>query len=193
MLNWLLPNFGRPKSEMSLYDAIVTQSRQPALYAEYGVPDTLDGRFEMLNLHLFAVLERLKFEGEAGETVRQRLLDTFFSVLDGEFREMGVGDLSVPKKMQNVAGATLGRLQAYGEAIRDENRDALADALERNVFVPDVRHAPQPRALAGYTRMMVADLGAQPSDDVLQGKLHFPAVPRIDAAHDRATDDTVVH
>jgi cytochrome b pre-mRNA-processing protein 3 len=95
----------------------VAAARQEVFYARWAVPDTVDGRFDMIALHLFLVLERLKGEGQAVEDFRQVLTDTFFQDMDRSLREMGVGDISVGKKVRKMAEAFYGRVQAYAAAL----------------------------------------------------------------------------
>ena len=97
-----------------LYEAIVAAARHPVAYAEWGVPDTLDGRFDMITLHMFLVLDRLKGEDRA---FRQELVDEFFRDMDRSLRELGVGDLSVGKKVRKMAEVFYGRLAAYDRAL----------------------------------------------------------------------------
>ena len=126
----LFPRTGYSAEAHRLYSEIVSQARLPALYRAYGVPDTLDGRFELIVLHAFLLLDRLKHE----ETVRpltQDLFDVMFADLDQSLREMGVGDLSVGKKIKVMARSFYGHMAAYEEAIAD---GTLADALARNLY-----------------------------------------------------------
>lgn len=123
--------FRRPlPPERRVYEAIVAAARHPRLYAEWGVPDTVDGRFDMVTLYMFVVLDRLK--GDAAE-FRQRLTDTFFADMDRALREMGVGDLSVAKKIRKMAEVFYGRVAAYDAAL-SQSQDAMTAALARNVY-----------------------------------------------------------
>jgi cytochrome b pre-mRNA-processing protein 3 len=100
-----------------LYGAIVAQARLPVFYQDLAVPDTLEGRFLVLSLHLFAVLHRLKAEGGAAVGLAQDLTDRFSEDMETVLREIGVGDLAIPKKVRGLASASAGLLQAYGEAL----------------------------------------------------------------------------
>lgn len=133
----------------SLYGAIVAQARRPVLYTGFGVADTIDGRFEMVVLHLILVLDRLSREGADGQVLAQRLFDEHASQMDGTLREMGVGDLSVPKRMKKMAEALYGRAKAYRDALNADDHSALAAALARNVFA-GVIGPPGARPLAKY-------------------------------------------
>ncbi len=121
----------KPEAEQVLYEAIVAAARQPRFYENLGVPDTVDGRFDMIALNMFLILDRLKTD--APESFRQRLVDVFFRDMDRSLREMGVGDLSVGKKVRKMAEAFYGRLLAYQKAA-ETGRDAMADALARNIY-----------------------------------------------------------
>jgi cytochrome b pre-mRNA-processing protein 3 len=96
----------------ALYGTIVAQARLPCFYREYGVPDTVNGRFDLLVLHLSVVLDRFADDPQLRE-LGQALFDHFCADMDCNLREMGVGDLSVPKHMQRVGEAFYGRAQAY--------------------------------------------------------------------------------
>lgn len=117
---------------LPLYEAIVAAARHPVPYASWQVPDTVQGRFDMIILHLFLVLGRLKGEDDA---LAQNLVDDFFADMDRSLREMGVADVSVGKKVRKMAEATYGRLLAYEKAAVVGPAD-LAAAIARNLF-PD--------------------------------------------------------
>src|SRR4029077_480171 len=108
---------------------IVAQARSPEFYRGYGVPDTVEARLDMIMLHLVLVLR-----GWSGTRDGRRLFDRFCQDIDDNFREMGVGDLAVPKKMRRVAEAFYGRAKAYGAALAAADPAALEAAVSRNVF-----------------------------------------------------------
>jgi cytochrome b pre-mRNA-processing protein 3 len=116
----------------ALYGAIVAQARHPAFYRAYGVPDSVEGRFDMIVLHLWLVLRRLRQEAET-RSLGQAVFDLFCRDMDANLREMGVGDLAVPKQMRNIGEAFYGRAGSYDRAIAQDAR-ALAEALGKNVF-----------------------------------------------------------
>jgi cytochrome b pre-mRNA-processing protein 3 len=154
-----------------LYAAIVTASRQPALYADLAIPDTFEGRFESLTLHAVLVLLRLQACPPPGPDMAQHLIDTVFKHLDRTLREMGVGDTTVPKRMKKLAEAFLGRSAAYREAL-SAGGNALATALARNVYV-DARDATD---LARYVAASVARLNAEELQGFIDGRVPFAAV-----------------
>ena len=118
----------------ALYGAIVAQARNPVLYAKLGVPDTVDGRFEMVVLHTVVFLDRLHREGETGKAIGQRIFDLHCADMDRSLRELGIGDLGVPKRMKKMAEGFYGRAGAYGAAIAANDEAGLAAAIARNVF-----------------------------------------------------------
>lgn len=149
----------RPGSENTIgtiYGMIVTRAREPALYDGYGVPDTVDGRFDLVVLHLWMVLRRLGADMDSRK-LAQGLFDRFCSDMDANLREMGVGDMAVPKRMQAFGRAFYGRSAAY-DATLTEGREALARALDKNVF--NGRNFERALHLADYVEASVAKLAA---------------------------------
>lgn len=156
-------------AERCVYEAIVAAARHPAPYASWGVADNVDGRFDMLTLHMFLILDRLK--GENG-LFRQRLVDEFFADMDRSLREMGVGDISVGKKVRKMAEAFYGRVAAYDAAL-SQGREALAAALARNFF-PEGNENRAAEKLADYVLAARKQLGDTKADAILAGKIDFP-------------------
>ena len=120
------------RDNLSLYEAALTQSRQPEFYADMDVPDSVDGRFEMLALHCGLLVFRLRKHEETKQS--QALFDKMFKVMDPMLREMGVGDLSVPKHMKRMMQGFNGRIINYTQAIEKNDKEALKGALVRNVY-----------------------------------------------------------
>ena len=138
--------FQRPKPpERRVYEAIVAAARRPAFYTGFGVADTVDGRFDMISLHAFLVLDRLKGKEQA---FRQGLVDELFRDMDRSLREMGVGDVSVGKKVRKMAEVFYGRVAAYDRGF-EEGATSLAAAIARNVF-PDDPDGGQADRLVNY-------------------------------------------
>jgi len=158
----------------ALYAAAAAQARQPALYAELGAPDTANGRFEIYSLHVILLLHRLKGRGEAAAEAAQALFDTYVSALDDTLREMGVGDLSLAKKIRKLGEALLGRTKAYVEALDPEpDVEALTAIVARNVFADEAaldRAAP----VVDYIVRAHAALDAQPLKQILEGRPAWP-------------------
>jgi len=153
----------------ALYGAIVAAARDPAFYAEWGVPDTLDGRFELIAMHAFLALRRLK-QAEDSAAFAQALFDTMFADLDRNLREMGVGDLSVGRQVKTMAKAFYGRIVAYERGL--VGADSLDDALRRNLYGTVSPTAPQVAAAAAYIRRQAHALDATPVGQLLAGE--FP-------------------
>jgi cytochrome b pre-mRNA-processing protein 3 len=130
-----------------LYGAIVAQARHPAFYREFGVPDSVEGRFEMIVLHLVLFWRRARADA-AMRPLGQAVFDQFCRDMDDNLREMGVGDLAVPKRMQRLGAAFYGRAGSYDRALA-AGGDGLAAALARNVFGNEMTVAVA-RALATY-------------------------------------------
>ena len=130
-----------------LLQAVQAASRRPAFFGDSRIPDTLEGRFELMALNGALALIRLKSEPGAAP-LAQAFTDRMFSSFDAGLREAGVGDLSVPKQMRKLAGGFYGRLNAYAEALGENDQDAAASAIGRNVFASE-RH-PFAGALAVY-------------------------------------------
>jgi cytochrome b pre-mRNA-processing protein 3 len=156
----------------ALYGMIVAQARLPAFYLGYGVPDTVAGRLDMIVLHLVLLLRQLPGPNGAGSPIGQQLFDRFCQDIAANFREMGVGDLTVPKEMRRVAEAFYGRAKAYDSAFESE-ASALEAAVARNVF--GVAEPPLgARRLAAYMREAGRRLGAQEPAALARAELDFP-------------------
>jgi cytochrome b pre-mRNA-processing protein 3 len=182
----------------ALYGAIVAQARSAAFYADYRVPDTVEGRFDLLVLHLVLLLQRLGGRAETArglgqedlgqellgqellgqellgqELLGQELFDAFCRDLDANLREMGVGDLAVPKRMRAFAEAFYGRQAAYLAALDAADERVFEKALARNIFAAgnDAGAA----QLARYARAAVTSLDAQDDGALMRGEVVFPS------------------
>ncbi len=184
MLKWLSGVRRRNRSQIvdSLYGEIVAAARRPRLYADWQVPDTPLGRFEMVSLHLFLFLHRLRGENAGAlREISQEVTDLFFREVDHSLRELGIGDLGVPKRMKKLARMFYGRLNAYGQALDSVDRNALADALRRNI-APERTVWNEAEALAAYVFDAQESLAALADEDLLSGKLRFPPLQEVDHA-----------
>lgn len=123
----------RRESADRLYAALVALARDPRFYTDLGVPDTVDGRFEMLSLFVYMALRRLRREGETSAAFSQDLFDTMFADMDQSLRELGAGDLGVAPRIKRMAEGFYGRIAAYDRAL-DEAGGALGEALRRNLY-----------------------------------------------------------
>lgn len=158
----------------NLYDAVTKQARQPAFYADLGAPDTVEGRFELYNLHIVLLLRRLRGEGPmAGET-SQELFDTYVSSLDDTLREMGVGDISVGKKMRKLGEAIYGRVKNFDSAVDPEGGEDLSVLLTRTVYAGQASDGMA--ELETYVRNAMDALAAQPLDEILEGRPAWPPI-----------------
>lgn len=159
-----------PRAAMiPLYRSIVTEARQPAWYAEMGVPDTLDGRFDMIAAVLSLALMRIDAAGDAGREAGARLTEVFIDDMDGQLREIGVGDVIVGKHIGNMVAAMGGRLSAYRDAIGD--RAALGEALVRNLWRGEPSAEANPELAAERLQAIMAKLETISFEQLLAGGL----------------------
>lgn len=172
----ILPLFRRdrrPDTIAALYGTIVAQARSRSFYLDYGVSDTVNGRFELIVLHLALVLRRLFGDDEQLRALGQGIFDEFCRDMDNNLREMGIGDLSVPKHMRRVGDAYYGRAQAYDAALEQGDDEALARALARNIYEQTVV-SPAARRLAAYARAALGQLRGEDAARLAAGALRFP-------------------
>jgi cytochrome b pre-mRNA-processing protein 3 len=173
----IFPRFRReprgPDTISALYGMIVAQARMPCFYRDYAVADTVNGRFDLIVLHLALVLDRLAQE-IALHALGQGIFDRFCQDMDNNLREMGVGDLAVPKEMRRIGEAFYGRAQAYRAALAAGDAGVLAEALERNIYAGAPAGASAAPRLAAYMREAVRELVGQDSALVAAGKVRFP-------------------
>jgi cytochrome b pre-mRNA-processing protein 3 len=168
----LLRNTRHERSGFELYSAAVAAARDPYFYTSLGVADTIDGRFDLVSLHAFLLIRRLNREPPAGPRLAQAIFDAMFSDMDQTLREIGVGDLSVGKKVKKMWEAFHGRCAAYEAALNGADPDALRAAIARNVW----RGADPGAAadtLARVVRAQDAHLAAQPFAALAAGTASF--------------------
>lgn len=170
-------NAADPASVQRLYHEIVAAARRPEFYRDWQVPDTVDGRFEMLVLHIFFVLRRLQEEKDENgtenppaENFAQALFDHMFLDMDRSLREQGVGDLGVPKRIRKMAKAFYGRVFAYENGLKD---GTLSAALHRNVYGGADVEKKSPAALARYAEKQYEHILAQSAQALMQGKIDW--------------------
>jgi cytochrome b pre-mRNA-processing protein 3 len=163
----------RSHSIAGLYGMIVAQARAPEFYRAYGVPDTVNGRFEMIALHTVLLLHRMA-EPVQLRRIGQEIFDHFCEDMDASMREMGVGDLTVPRKMRRVGAAFYTRQKEYLEALAAGDLDLLEAALARNVFdgMPGSRDGAE--RLARYVRAAADALAAQDNEALARSDVRFP-------------------
>jgi cytochrome b pre-mRNA-processing protein 3 len=162
----------------ALFGRIAEASRQPALYLEGGIPDSFEGRFESLTLHMFLTLRRLRELPPPAGDLSQELIDACFAYLELGFRNGGVSDVAVPKRMKKIGQMYYGRIQAYEAAFAAPDDEALVETLRRNA---SPEGAP---GLAVYLRAAQARLAALDVEPLLRREPLFPAFASQEAAHD---------
>ena len=178
---WPFNHFWKPRMPPrgtieAIYGMIVTQAREPVFYRDLGIADTVNGRFDLLLLHLWLVLRRIR-SIEGGAELAQGLFDRFCEDMDANLREMGVGDLTVPKRMQAFGEAFYGRTAAYDLAIA-EGPEELALALSKNIL--DGGQIENARRLARYAEAAGAVLNALHDADVRSASWRFPSPSQVD-------------
>ena len=157
----------------ALFGQIGAQARVPVLYTDFGVPDTIDGRFEMLCLHAYGVFHRLKGQGADTDALSQAVYDAMFQELDAALRELGVADLGVGRRIKIMTEALNGRIQAYDQGFAADE-EALREAVRRNVYGTVSATDAQVRAMATYLRAIKDALAATPIADLEAGRVSLP-------------------
>jgi cytochrome b pre-mRNA-processing protein 3 len=167
------------RAGFALYGAAVAAAREPLLYESLGVPDTLDGRFDLIALHAFLLIHRLQALPEPGPALAQAVFDAMFSDMDISLREIGVSDLRIGKRVRAMWEAFHGRAKVYAAAMQAGDRPALEAALARNVWrgaAPDGA----PAALARLVFAQAALLDGQELTPLASGEVRFlPAVEAV--------------
>lgn len=159
-----------------LYQTVLRQSRNPYFYTSFGVPDTLEGRFEIISLHGGLLVNRLcrPDMGREGKILAQAYFDVMFKNIDWSIREMGVGDLAVPRRIKKMMSDFKGRAFAYDEACRSGNSE-LTHALVRNVFADTQKPSVETlNEFANYVQCCVKELEAQGLSDFWRGQINLP-------------------
>lgn len=157
-----------------LHEAVIAASRRPEFYTSGQVPDTVDGRFELLVLHAFLVLRRLRGVDDA---LAQQLFDSIFAQLDLNLRELGVGDMGVGKRIKHMVQGFYGRLSAYEKGLKEPQ--AMLEALSRNLFgtLPEAPPETITAPFANYLQAAVGQLDKLPDAAILGGEVSFPVFP----------------
>jgi cytochrome b pre-mRNA-processing protein 3 len=177
---WPFNHFRKPRTPLrgtieAIYGMIVTRAREPSFYRDLAVPDTVNGRFDLLLLHLWLVLRRLK-SVEGGAALSQGLFDHFCNDMDDNLREMGVSDLKVPKRMRAFGEAFYGRTAAYDMALT-EGQEALAQAICKNIL--NGENIEKARRLAAYTEATMATLDGIDEATLMSGSARFPLPEKV--------------
>lgn len=163
----------------TLYEEIVAAARQPLLYDAYNVPDSPLGRFEMLSLHIFLILHRLRAEEGEAKELAQQLTDEFFLDVDHSLRELGIGDHGIPRRVKKLGRMFYGRAVAYGKALDEGDRAALVESLKRNVR-PDSESWPEAEQLADYTASAWAYVAKAATESFSSGNFRFERPERLE-------------
>ncbi|MDZ7713340.1 MAG: ubiquinol-cytochrome C chaperone family protein [Rhodovibrio sp.] len=175
------------KPAAELYAQAVAQARQAGFYTELEVPDTLDGRFELVSLHVYLILRRLRADHRRTARLAQALFDEMFEDMDGSVRELGAGDLGVGPRVKKMARNFYGRIKAYDAGL-DGSRAELREALRRNLYGNLDRVGEDTLdALAGYMAETNAALAETALEGLMQGQVDFA---RLAPAPERATEQT---
>lgn len=172
--NWLKGRTARKQAAAGLYQTVRSQSRHPVFYADWGVADTMDGRFDALCLHIAPLLGRLRKAGPQGAKLAQAVFDAMFRDIDQTLRETGVGDLGVPKHMARMMKAFNGRVHVYCTAIDARDAAALETAIARNLYRAET--LPREGASVGSYIFSVSDaLDAMALEEFMRGQVTYPA------------------
>lgn len=174
----------RDRTARAVYDHAVDQARRPAFYASLGVPDTIEGRFDLLSLHVGMVCRRLARTGLPGQHLAQSLFDTMFSDMEDNLREIGVSETALGRSVKTMAKGFLGRAGSYGRALDgDESLDAV---LRRNLYAGTETAPGQVEAMSAYVEAAMAKLDSCSYEDVARATGLFPEpVAGESAAADR--------
>lgn len=171
-----LPQRGRhERVGFLLYGAAVAAARDPFLYATLGVPDTLDGRFDLVGLHACLLIRRLRHAAEPGPLLAQAVFDAMFADMDINLRELGVGDMTIGKRVRAMWEAFHGRAAVYEAAMDQPDNAQLAEAIARNVWRNEPPPASSADALARLVRTQDAYLAGQPLASLQRGEVGFLA------------------
>jgi cytochrome b pre-mRNA-processing protein 3 len=175
LLSFLSRGQERSRRGAFIYSAIVEQARRPQFYESLDVPDTIDGRFDLIVLHAGLYLPRLKAVRTEGKALAQSAFDQMFVNFEHNLRELGVGDMGVPRRVKGMVSAFYGRVTAYEAAIQDGDVEALRAALQRNVYRGAEVAPPNVHALANYVRAAHEALKAAADADIAAGTFAWPA------------------
>lgn len=169
----------RPYEEPArgLYAGIVTQARRPEFFLACGLPDSVDGRFDLLVLHVFLVMHRLKQEHAQTAELSQALFDVFFQDMDESLRELGAGDMGIGRRIKAMAEGFYGRILAYEQALA-QGDEALEGCVRRNLYGATDGEREQVRAVALYIRDAAASLAGQELARLIRGEADFGPAPQ---------------
>jgi cytochrome b pre-mRNA-processing protein 3 len=176
MLRLFVKGKERRETAKKLYQAVLTQARRPQFYVEHGVPDNVNGRFELTVLHAFLVWNRIRGEGREGALLAQALFDVMFVDMERALRLIGVGDLSVPHHMRRMMKGFKGRAMAYREGLENpDDPEIMLAALSRNLFgtLEEITDDKDLRWFADYARSHAGFLARQSWSEIAKGIISF--------------------
>jgi cytochrome b pre-mRNA-processing protein 3 len=153
------------------YAILTGHGRRPVFYQDFSVPDTVIGRFEMLSAVLILYFRRTARSAERGKEIAQRIAEAFFEDLDHSFRELGIGDHGVPKRMKIFTGMFYGRLESYGKALDAKDETMLAQALLRNFHPENTDTTLSMAPLADYMLAAEEALSRIVDDEIVAGQV----------------------
>jgi cytochrome b pre-mRNA-processing protein 3 len=178
MFRWFAGRAARKDAAEKIYDAIVAQSRNPGFYIHCSVPDTLSGRFDMLVIHMFIVLQILKIGGREGQLLAQEIVEAFIREMDTMVRDLGVSDRNVPKEVRKIAQLFYGQLLAYSTTMQRNDMSGLAEEIWKSFQSADST-SEQPVVaddLAQYIHQSIKNIQEMPLNMLLQGNIRFPEI-----------------
>lgn len=169
-----------------LYDRIVAQARHPAFYRQFGVADTVRGRFELLTLHMYLVLGRLRPEAEGGgHELAQVLVDVMFDDMDDVARELGIGDMGVAPRIKKLARSFRSRLEAYENAVKADGPQELVGLVRETLYVGGEGTNTEAAAIAAYLRRERTRLASSPLDELTRASADLFGAPIEEEKHER--------
>lgn len=164
------------QTALQLFTLLVGQARSPVFFRRLGVPDTVDGRFDMVALHAFVIFQRLKGQGDRGAQLAQALYDAFIKDMEASLRQLGAGDAGVGKRIRVMTEALQGRMVAYETALAGNQLD-LEGAIRRNLYGTVDPDMDSVRTIANYLKRAKDLADSQPVDRILRGVFEFPPAP----------------
>lgn len=171
----LFGSIARRRIAHGIYHSAVVRAREPLFYNSFGVSDSLDGRFDMISIHVFLILHRLKGGSRGARRLGQNIFDIMFSDMDRSLREIGVGDLSVGRKVKAMAKALNGRIANYDKGLHQLS--SLEDALVRNLYRGQKTHDRILSSMSQYMRDTSTFLSQQDESDILKGHIGWGPLP----------------
>lgn len=161
-----------------LFSGLMAQARLPVFYQQLAVPDSVDGRFDMIVLHIFLIFQRLRGQGDRAAILSQALYDTLILDLEASLRQLGAGDVGVGKRIRVMTEALQGRIKAYEAGLRGNSLE-LEAAIRRNLYGTTDPQADVVRIMADYLRHGKELADRQSIDRILRGFFEFPIAPKI--------------